>query len=43
MIDGMTDHVTVKTWHNGLVRNSTAIRQTLAFLREGRFERRLAA
>ena len=43
MIDGMADHVTVGTWHNGLVRNSTAIRQTLAFLREGCFEKSAAA
>jgi pimeloyl-ACP methyl ester carboxylesterase len=43
MVDGMADHVTVKTWHNGLVRNSIAIRQTLVFLREGRFQKSAAA
>jgi pimeloyl-ACP methyl ester carboxylesterase len=43
MIDGMADHITIRTWHTGLLLNSDAIRQTITFLREGRFHRRLAA
>jgi len=43
MIEGMADHVTIRTWHTGLLLNSDAIHQTITFLREGRFERRLAA
>jgi pimeloyl-ACP methyl ester carboxylesterase len=34
---GMTDHMTVKTSHTGLVRHPVAIDQTIAFLRDGRF------
>ena len=37
-LDRMTDHVTVKTPHNGLVRHAAATAQTIAFLRAGRFE-----
>jgi len=33
----MTDHVTVKASHTGLVRHPVAIDQVIAFLREGRF------
>jgi pimeloyl-ACP methyl ester carboxylesterase len=33
----MTDHITVRTSHPGLVRNRVAIEQVVAFLREGRF------
>ena len=36
-IDGMADHVMVATSHPWLVRNSVAIAQTIAFLRDGRF------
>jgi pimeloyl-ACP methyl ester carboxylesterase len=39
MIDGMADHVTIPTWHTGLLLNANAIRQTIAFLRDGHFER----
>jgi pimeloyl-ACP methyl ester carboxylesterase len=35
---GMTDHITVKASHNGLLRHRVAIDQTIAFLREGRFK-----
>jgi pimeloyl-ACP methyl ester carboxylesterase len=34
----MTDHMTVKASHTGLVRHRVAIDQTIAFLREGRFK-----
>ncbi|MCA1458587.1 hypothetical protein I6F35_36395 [Bradyrhizobium sp. BRP22] len=37
-LDGMTDHVVVRTSHPWLVRNGEAIAQTIAFLREGRFK-----
>jgi pimeloyl-ACP methyl ester carboxylesterase len=36
-LDGMTDHVVVGASHPWLVRNNLAIRQTIAFLRDGRF------
>jgi pimeloyl-ACP methyl ester carboxylesterase len=36
-LDRMTDHVTIKTPHNGLVRHAAATAQTIAFLRAGRF------
>jgi pimeloyl-ACP methyl ester carboxylesterase len=34
----MTDHTTVKASHMGLLLHPAAVRQTIAFLREGRFE-----
>jgi pimeloyl-ACP methyl ester carboxylesterase len=34
----MADHTTVKASHMGLLVHPTAIRQTIAFLRDGRFE-----
>jgi pimeloyl-ACP methyl ester carboxylesterase len=37
-LDGMADHIIVETSHNGLLRNPAAIGQTVAFLREGRFD-----
>ncbi|HEY3146289.1 MAG TPA: alpha/beta fold hydrolase [Dongiaceae bacterium] len=37
-LDGMADHVVIRTSHPWLVRNSVAIEQTIAFLREGRFK-----
>jgi pimeloyl-ACP methyl ester carboxylesterase len=36
-LDRMVDHVVVHTSHPWLVRNGVAIEQTIAFLREGRF------
>jgi pimeloyl-ACP methyl ester carboxylesterase len=36
-LDGMVDHVVVAASHPWLVRNSVAIGQTIAFLRDGRF------
>jgi pimeloyl-ACP methyl ester carboxylesterase len=36
-LEGMADHVVVAASHPWLVRNSEAIAQTIAFLREGRF------
>lgn len=38
-LDGMADHVVVAASHPWLVRNSVAIGQTIAFLRDGRFAR----
>jgi pimeloyl-ACP methyl ester carboxylesterase len=38
-LDDMADHTTVKASHMGLLVHPTAVRQTVAFLREGRFER----
>ena len=35
---GMTDHIAVKASHTGLLRHAVAIEQTIAFLREGRFQ-----
>ncbi|MBB4427280.1 pimeloyl-ACP methyl ester carboxylesterase [Bradyrhizobium sp. CIR48] len=35
---GMADHIVVKTSHTGLPRHAAAIAQTVAFLREGRFQ-----
>ena len=35
----MTDHTTVKASHMGLLLHPTAVRQTVAFLRNGRFDR----
>jgi hypothetical protein len=37
-LDGMADHVVVNTSHPWLVRNSVAIEQTIAFVRDGRFD-----
>ena len=36
-LEGMTDHVVVRTSHPWLVRNGEAIAQTIAFLRDGKF------
>jgi pimeloyl-ACP methyl ester carboxylesterase len=36
-LDGMADHVVVKSSHTWLARHSVAIDQTIAFLRDGRF------
>ena len=36
-LDGMADHIVIRTSHPWLVRNREAIAQTIAFLREGRF------
>ena len=36
-LDGMADHVVVRTSHPWLVRNDEAIMQTIAFLREAKF------
>ncbi len=38
-LDGMADHIVVEASHNGLLRHPAAIEQTIAFLREGRFDR----
>jgi len=37
-LDDMADHTTVKASHMGLLVHPTAVRQTMAFLRNGRFE-----
>jgi pimeloyl-ACP methyl ester carboxylesterase len=37
-LDGMADHITIKAFHAGLPRHPVAISQTIAFLREGRFD-----
>jgi pimeloyl-ACP methyl ester carboxylesterase len=37
MLPGMVDHIVVKASHTGLPRNTVAIEQTIAFLRDGRF------
>jgi triacylglycerol esterase/lipase EstA (alpha/beta hydrolase family) len=36
---GMTDHIEIRTSHPWLVRNGEAIAQTIAFLRDGKFQR----
>ncbi|MCC8980802.1 alpha/beta fold hydrolase [Bradyrhizobium acaciae] len=36
-LDGMADHIVIRTSHPWLVRNREAIAQTIVFLREGRF------
>ncbi len=36
---GMTDHIVIHAAHPFLMRNQTAIRQTIQFLRAGRFDR----
>jgi pimeloyl-ACP methyl ester carboxylesterase len=38
-VEGMTDHVIVRTSHTGLPSHPAAIGQTVAFLRSGRFNR----
>ena len=38
-LDGMADHVVIATAHPWLMRNSVAIEQTIAFLRDGKFRR----
>jgi hypothetical protein len=38
-LEGMADHVVVHGSHPWLVWNATAIGQTIAFLRDGRFGR----
>ncbi|WP_338308268.1 alpha/beta hydrolase family protein [Bradyrhizobium sp. TM233] len=40
LLAGMADHIVVKTSHTGLPRHAAAIAQTIAFLREGRFQPR---
>jgi pimeloyl-ACP methyl ester carboxylesterase len=37
-LPGMTDHIVVKAPHAGLPRHGIAIEQTIAFLRDGRFD-----
>ena len=37
---GMTDHIVIASAHPFLMRNRTAIRQTLSFLRTGSFQRK---
>ena len=37
-LDGMADHAMVHTAHPWLMRNSVAIEQTIAFLRDGKFK-----
>jgi pimeloyl-ACP methyl ester carboxylesterase len=37
-LDGMTDHMVISASHPWLVRNADAIGQTIAFLRDGRFQ-----
>ncbi|MES5483664.1 alpha/beta fold hydrolase [Bradyrhizobium sp. INPA03-11B] len=36
-LDGMADHIVIRTSHPWLVRNREAIAQTIAFLRDGQF------
>ncbi|MGY4480433.1 pimeloyl-ACP methyl ester carboxylesterase [Bradyrhizobium sp. USDA 3364] len=36
-LDGMTDHIVIRTSHPWLVRNREAIAQTIAFLQDGKF------
>ncbi|MHC2461524.1 esterase/lipase family protein [Bradyrhizobium embrapense] len=36
-LDGMADHIVIRTSHPWLVRNKDAIAQTIAFLRDGEF------
>ena len=38
-LDGMADHIVIRTSHPWLVRNSVAIEQTIAFLRDGKFSK----
>jgi hypothetical protein len=37
-LEGMADHVVVAASHPWLVRNAVAVEQTIAFLRDGRFD-----
>ncbi|MBR0801051.1 alpha/beta fold hydrolase [Bradyrhizobium jicamae] len=37
-LDGMTDHIVIRTSHPWLVRNGEAITQTIAFVRDGKFQ-----
>jgi hypothetical protein len=36
-LDGMADHIVIRTSHPWLVRNSATIEQTIAFLMDGKF------
>ena len=36
-VEGMNDHITIRTTHPFIMRNSSVIRQTLAFLKNGAF------
>lgn len=38
-LEGMTDHLVLRTSHPFMMKNKTAIQQTIHFLREGKFER----
>lgn len=38
MLSGMADHIVVKASHTGLPRHAGAIKQAIAFLRDGRFQ-----
>jgi hypothetical protein len=38
MLDGMTDHVTLPVSHFGMLLSSAVARQTVNFLRHGRFQ-----
>ena len=38
-LDGMADHIVMETSHPWLVRNGSAIEQTIVFLRDGEFRR----
>jgi hypothetical protein len=38
-LEGMADHIAIRATHTGLPYHRLAIRQTIAFLAEGRFER----
>lgn len=40
MLAGMADHIVIKASHTGLPRHTVAIEQTIAFLRDGRFQPR---
>ena len=42
-IEGIADHITLHVTHTMMMRNPEVIRQTLAFLRQGRFERSTSA
>jgi pimeloyl-ACP methyl ester carboxylesterase len=39
-LDGMADHIVIRTSHPWLLRNREAIAQTIVFLRDGRFTKR---